>query len=102
MVRLRREFSRTLVEPLIWDFDIHLTLGPASAGLKLGFRQVLNWDLLAKAFQNFIHVFSPSWSYHQLHDCFVWIFGSYDGHSLIGLDDEFEVGNILPPEPQIS
>jgi len=27
MVRPRRELSRTLVEPLILDFDIHLTFG---------------------------------------------------------------------------
>jgi hypothetical protein len=38
MVRLRREFSRTLVEPLILNFDIHLTFGPALAGLKFGFK----------------------------------------------------------------
>jgi hypothetical protein len=32
----------------------------------------------------------------------VWIFGSNDGHPLIGFDDELEVGNILPPDSQIS
>jgi len=37
MVRLRRELSRTLVEPLIINFDIHWTFGAALAGLKFGF-----------------------------------------------------------------
>jgi len=43
MVRPRRELSRTLVEPLILDFDIHLTFAslPQAGILKFGFHEFL-------------------------------------------------------------
>jgi hypothetical protein len=42
-----------------------------------------------------IRLFFPTGCHHEFYDGFAGIAGSDHGYSFIGLDDEFEVGNVL-------
>jgi hypothetical protein len=59
-------------------------------------------DLLAEALQYLIDIPFPPRSHHQLHNCFMGIFGPHHCHAFVGFDDEFEIGDILSTEPEIS